>query len=161
MKKQFRLLPALLALLMLAACGVKTPTYRTDAEAQSILEECSSSLPAFSDLAAADEDYVKYRMAIDISAADSHTVYIQNKGTALDEVGIFRSASEDSGALKALIETYLKNRNDEWTGLYLVEEYPKLKDAEVRVFGKYVVYAILSDSDKAAFFHAVDTYLQN
>ena len=43
--------------------------------------------------------------------------------------------------------------------MYLVEEYPKLRDAEYKVFGRYVVYGILSEADKTALFEAVSTAL--
>jgi len=58
-----------------------------------------------------------------------------------------------------MVEDYLVSRNEEWTGQYLVEEYPKLENAEYRVMGRYVVYAILSEADKETLFNAVECYL--
>ncbi len=148
-------------LLLLPACGEKPVTYRTDATAQDIIDNCAVSLECCSLLNPVDEDYLTYRMKLDASAADSYAVYVQNAGSSLDEIGIFRATDEDTAALETMVQTYLKNRNDEWTGMYLVEEYPKLRDAEYRVIGKYVVYGILSEEDKATFFEGVDAYLKS
>ena len=62
---------------------------------------------------------------------------------------------DDTAAVEAAVKDYLAQRNEEWTGRYLVEEYPKLRDAEYKVFGRYVVYGILSEADKTALFDAV------
>ena len=40
------------------------------------------------------------------------------------------------------------------------EERPKLDSAEIKVVGNYVMYAILSDSDKTAAFEAFEKVLQ-
>ncbi|MBQ8746265.1 MAG: DUF4358 domain-containing protein [Clostridia bacterium] len=143
-------------LLPLSACGDKPVQYKTDVSAQAIIDNCADELQ----LNPVDEDYLTFRMALDTSASDSYAVYVQNSGTTLDEIGVFRAVGDDTAALTEMIETYLKNRNDEWTGMYLVEEYPKLRDAEYRVIGKYVVYGILSEEAKAQFFTAVESYLK-
>ena len=148
-----------LATLLFTACAADTVTYRTDVEALSVLEACASPLASYSLLSPADEDYITYRMMLDTATVDSYVVYIQNAGTSIDEIGIFQCASEDTAAVTAMVEDYLTRRNEEWTGQYLVEEYPKLENAEYRVIGRYVVYGILSDADKESLFHAVENYL--
>lgn len=147
-------------LLLLPSCGDKTVTYKADVAAQEIVDSCAAPLASFSLLAEADEDYIKYRMLLDTTTVDSHAVYIQNAGTSIDEIGVFQCTSDDTSSIVAMVEDYLKRRNDEWTGQYLVEEYPKLRDAEYRIFGRYVVYGILSEEDKTQFFDAVESYLK-
>ena len=58
---------------------------------------------------------------------------------------------------------YLKEKYEDenaFIASYAPEELPKLKDAEVKVFGNYVVYAILSESDRATLFANVEEMLK-
>ncbi len=148
----------LIFVLLLPACGAKT-AYKTDAEPQSVIDAAAAPLSAFSLLSPADSDYVKFRMMLNESNTESYSIYIQNAGSSIDEVGVIQAIGEDPAEVASLVEDYLARRNAEWTGQYLVEEYPKLKNAEYRVFGRYVVYAILSDADKAAFFKDAEAFL--
>lgn len=161
--RRFAAICALLltAVLLVTACGEKTVTYTADATAQDVIDNCAAKLASFSLLAPADEDYVKYRMMLDTETVNGHAVYVQNAGTSIDEIGVFVCATDDTSAVVSMVKDYLARRNDEWTGQYLVEEYPKLRDAEYRVFGRYVVYGILSEADKAEFFSACDSYLKS
>ncbi len=163
MKITKRILAALLLLtltaLLLFSCADDTVTYKMDVPAVSVLETCASPLASFSLLSPADEDYITYRMMLNTTTVDSYAVYIQNAGTSIDEIGIFQCASEDTAAVVAMVEDYLTRRNEEWTGQYLVEEYPKLENAEYRVIGRYVVYGILSDEDKETLFTATESFL--
>ena len=43
---------------------------------------------------------------------------------------------------------------------YMPEEFPKLQNAETKTIGNYVMYAILSDSDKQAVFSAFEKTLK-
>ncbi len=149
----------MLAALLLTACGEDPVTYKTDVAAVSLLDVCASPLASYSQLSAADEDYITYRMMLDTASVASYAVHIQNAGTSIDEIGIFQCISDDTAAVTAMVEDYLTRRNEEWTGQYLVEEYPKLENAEYRVIGRYVVYGILSDTDKDALFSAIESYL--
>ena len=158
MKK--RLLPLMLVLLLLLpACSEKEPVYRTDLSAQQISDACGPILSAHSLLAPADEDYIKFRLLPNGTGYESCAVYIQNAGTSIDEFGIVKAPSDDTATLEAAIADYLSRRNEEWTGQYLVEEYPKLRDASYKAVGRYVVYAILSEEDKAAFFSAAEQFI--
>ena len=81
---------------------------------------------------------------------------IAEDGSNLNEFAIF--ACEDAGAAKALakkLDGYLEERYEsdkEWYLSYIPAEVPKLRDAEVKTFGRYAVYAILSqDARNRAF----------
>lgn len=152
---------ALLALTvsLLTACADDSTVYKTNVPAPSLLEACASPLASYSLLSPADEDYITYRMMLDTETVESYAVLIQNAGTSIDEIGVFQCVSDDAAVVTAMVEDYLTRRNEEWTGQYLVEEYPKLENAEYRVFGRYIVYGILSESDKETLFNTVDNYL--
>lgn len=154
------ILAALLAaLLLLPSCGDKEPVYRTDLSAAEVSDACMPALSSADMLGAADPDYIKYRLLLDETMVENCVVYIQNAGTSLDEFGIAKAPTDDTSALEAAIADFLARRNEEWTGQYMVEEYPKLEAAEYKTVGRYVIYAILSEEDKDAFFAAAEQFI--
>ena len=149
----------LTAVLLLSSCGEKTVTYRTDLSAADVSDACMAVLSSSALLGAADEVYIQYRLMLDSTMAESWSVYIQNAGTSLDEFGIAKAPTDDTSALEAAFRDFIVRRNEEWTGQYMVEEYPKLESAECRTIGRYVIYCILSEEDKAALFTAAEQFL--
>ncbi len=161
MKKQLYFFALFLAVLcLLPACSDVAVQYKTDVNAQAVVNASSTHLPTFALLSPADADYVRYRMLLTDEVAKSYSIYIQNAGSSIDEIGVVEATGANGAAVSELVKDYLERRNAEWTGQYLVEEYPKLRDAEYRVYGKYVVYAILSEDDKAAFFQDAEKFLK-
>ena len=77
---------------------------------------------------------------------------------------IFHAAdSEATEELSALAEEYLKSYREEkeaFIASYAPKELEKIKNAEVRVFGNYVAYAILSADDGRIFFDTVEKLLR-
>jgi len=161
MKKTLLCLLALAMLLSLAACvRPVTPAYQEAIEPAALAAYCQAVLPSGDLLADADEDYLRYRMELPEAVAAAAVIRIQNAGTALDEFGVLRAPDGvDAKAVAETIEAYLTARREEWTGMYLVEEFPKLRDAECRVFGRYVVYGILSEEDRGKLFDAAEAHL--
>ena len=84
-------------------------------------------------------------------------------GNNLDEIGIYQVTDGNANAMKTVLEDYLEDsltRNQSWYESYIPKEIPKLRDAEVKVFGNYVIYAICSKEDRAAVFSAVADLLK-
>ena len=81
----------------------------------------------------------------------------------INEVGIFHSPGGESEAeVFRLTEAYLKSLREEkqaFIGSYAPEELPKLNGAEVRRYGNYTVYAILSEEDRQLVFETVEKML--
>ncbi|MBR7184631.1 MAG: DUF4358 domain-containing protein [Clostridia bacterium] len=148
----------LLSSLLLAGCTKQT--FRNDVpllELQPIIEPLVTHADHLDTL---DDDYRRFNFP---GTEDASEVLIRQSvsGTSLDEYGLFR-ASELLGAdeIADICSAYLKQRNDAWLGLYMLEEYPKLRDAEVKIFGEYVLYMILSEEDKAEVISAVEAALK-
>ena len=141
------LLTLILALsLLLCACG--TPALRDDLTASQLSETVDAILSNAKLLDEADGDYLRFNLPGTADAADS-LVRFSVAGKCLDEYGIFHAASPDGiESLEKACADYLQKRNDAWMNEYLVEEYPKLRDAEVFTLGNYVFYLILSESEK-------------
>ena len=100
-------------------------------------------------------------MGFDLSSVSEYVVKINSRGVNIDEYGIFKA--EDDSQLQQLqtaVSNYLQFRVDTWMVEYMPEEFPKLQNAETKTIGNYVMYAILSDSDKQAVFSAFEKTLK-
>lgn len=160
MKKRIFAVLLTAVLLALPSCKENTPpSYRSDKTSLEVYTAVAEVVSTDAPLAAVDTDYIRYRMMLDTTIMEDYAIYMQNTGSSLDEIGVIKAVGEDTAAVEKAVKDYLTQRNEEWTGMYLVEEYPKLRDAEYRIFGRYVVYGILSTDDKAALFDAVSDAL--
>ena len=162
MKKRIFAVLLTAVLLALPSCTKNTPpSYRSDKTAVEVYSAVAEVVSTDAPLAAVDTDYVRYRVMLDTSIMEDYAIYMQNTGSSLDEIGIIKAIGNDTAAVEKAVQDYLTQRNEEWTGMYLVEEYPKLRDAEYRIFGQYVVYGILSEAEKTALFDAVSASLSD
>ena len=161
MKKFLCLTLALLALaLPLTACSKK---YADDVSVKDLTDEIkfnlSGTLPEYS---VADKGYLDDYFSIPDYVTD-HEILFSTAGNDLDELGVFHVTEGNAEDLAEKLEGYLKNsyeQNKDWYDSYMPEETPKLRDAEVKVFGNYVVYGILSDANRQAAFDAVEAELK-
>lgn len=90
------------------------------------------------------------------------SVCYSSNGNNLDEIGVWKATGEKprqaaTFVADSLLERYLENES--FYQSYIPEELPKLRDAEVRVYGNYVVYAVLSPERKKAFFQFLEKAL--
>ena len=111
------------------------------------------------DMADPGANYVKGYMKHDPEEIGDYIILKNVMGTNIDEFGIFKAGTMDAAALKEMIDGYIKILQDSWMN-YQPEEEPKLKGAEVKTVGDYVMYVILSDADKATAFKAFETALK-
>ena len=148
----------LLLSLLLSACG--GGAVKSDV-AVSELGSAIDSAIGTSDLVDAPESYVTSYLKLDTATVSDYTVKINSRGVNIDEYGIFK-ASDDAQLtqLQTLVKDYLQFRMDSWMEEYMPEEFPKLQDAEVKVVGNYVMYAILSDVNKKQAFSAFEDALK-
>ncbi len=104
-----------------------------------------------------DETYINGRLHMDLTKCDGYVVRLN----VVDEYGVFRAKDADSAKeLEKQAKDYLASRLETWMDEYMPEEKPKVENAECRVFGNYVVYAILSDANRSAAFKAVEAALK-
>lgn len=105
-----------------------------------------------------EESYIKNFIKITPADCANCSILVSTEGGSINEYGIIeagegQSASDISDVIKAYFDFY----RGIWDDRYLAEEYPKLRDAEVRVFAdKYVVYTIMGESERSAVYSAVD-----
>ncbi len=159
MKRALSILILLSILPLMAACA--HPHYQTDKTAAQLAEAAVAVLSeetvyltdpgGYTDAYFAPPDYL-----IDVCIR-----YAQDTGN-IDEIGIFRVTKGKGEEMAELLRGYLTEsymENLAWYNSYIPKETPKLRDAEVTVFGDTVVYAILSESDRAAVFRTMEDAL--
>ena len=143
----------------LTACG--GGEVRNDVAVSELSAKINSELESGADLVDAPESYISSSMGFDLSSVSEYVVKINSRGVNIDEYGIFKA--EDDSQLQKLqtaVSNYLQFRVDTWMVEYMPEEFPKLQNAETKTIGNYVMYAILSDSDKQAVFSAFEKTLK-
>lgn len=151
----------LLALALLAGCGASAAKLRDDVAVDTLADKALSCLAARADLVRMKDAYVAGVMGIDTAAYADYAVYISAQGTNMDEFGVFRLADPaGAAAAEAQLRAYLQMREDTWMNEYTPEEHPKLQNAQVKVLGSYLVYGILSDSEREAVFAACEDALK-
>ena len=160
MKRSICILLCLAALLCLGACGKKA-AWRTDVPLSTLAEVVEKHLDGGS-LAAMQESYLKGAMKMDPAIFADWLVKINAYGANIDEYGIFKAPDEAGvAAVKQAVEDYLKLRRDTWMEEYMPEEKPKLTQAEVKVCGLYVIYAIVSDDARGKILTDFENALKN
>ena len=152
-KRELIIVLALLLCLcfVISACGKKESGIKSDVSVDT-LEKAVESKFNSEGLQAMDDGYIAGKLGItDTSALDGYVVKINQYGTSIDEYGIFKTKDEASAkALDETVKAYLQLCKDTWMN-YLPEEYPKLESAVSEQKGVYVIYTILSESDREAF----------
>ena len=146
---------------LLPACASKA-RYVSDASPNELAEKLEQVLSNTSYLAAEHEylenfaDPTRYR---------NGCIYHAANGSNLNEFGIWRTETEEeSEALEDALEEHLEEsyqRNCSFYDSYIPAETPKLRDAEVRRYGVYVAYAVLSAEERQLFFRELSHLLEN
>ena len=161
MKKKSTLLIVFVLVLsmLLTACG--GGSVKNDVAVSELGKAIDEAIGNSGDMVDAPGSYITSSMKLDLSNVSEYTVKINSRGVNIDEYGIFKAADEAQlKELQTLVDNYLKFRIDTWMVEYMPEELPKLQNAEVKVVGNYVMYAILSDSGKSAAFSAFEDALK-
>lgn len=151
--KLVSLLLCLTALLSLCACG--GGKIRTDVKPVDIADAIVGEMGIADAMTSLDENYITGRMDIDLSNCAEYDVRLSTASINVNEFGVFKAKDVDHvEALDADVQAYLAMRLETWMDEYLPEEKPKVENAQVRTFGPYVIYTILSESDSKL---AIDT----
>ena len=155
------ILTLLYSLLILTACT--KAEYKKDVKPREIAGALCEKTPTESAWIGDDQSLVEEYAILPEYVKESQIYYAQSTNN-LDEFGIFWVEEGNAKAVKSLLmHGYLEkryNENREWYDSYMPTETPKLRDAEVRVFGNCVAYAILSPERRTAFFSECEKLLK-
>ena len=152
-----KLLLILLSLLLLALSACSNPSYANDVPLDTLATTIEESVATKRDYTTADHGALDDYFQTPDYVTDSR-IRFSTEAKNLDEYGIFHVTDGNAAAMARLLQDYLDRSYEEnrtWYDSYMPEETPKLRDAEVRVFGNYVVYAVYSAADKDALFNAL------
>lgn len=143
--------------LLFPSCG--GPGYRNDFSAEELCQKCAGAIAMEEpETEGADAFPEENRPGL----APEISVCYSASGNNLDEIGIWKTTGEKPRQAAAFLADSLLERyreNEDFYQSYLPEELPKLRDAEVRVYGNYAVYAVLSPEKKKAFFQFLEETL--
>ncbi len=152
----------LCAVCLLAACN-KEEGYKKEINTKEIATALSQKTSTASAWINEDQDFIEEYVDIPEYVKESSIYYAQNTND-LDEFGIFWVEEGKEKAVRSLLtQGYLQKRyteNQEWYNSYMPTETPKLRDAEVRIYGNCVAYAILSPERRTAFFSECEKLLK-
>jgi hypothetical protein len=165
MKKVFKTVVCiLLATVALGATSCQKETYQKDINAKEIADALCEKMPTESRWIDNDQDFIKEYITVPEAVKESYVYYAQNTND-LDEFGVFEVEEGKAQEVRnQLLSGYLKkryNENLEWYNSYMPAQTHKLRDAEVRVYGNCVAYAVLSQENRKAFFDECEKLLKN
>lgn len=162
MKKILCLILCTVCIFSFASCNSdSTASYKDNLSASELAELTKSSLENPDNMEQCTDLYIDLTIGFDRSEYESYYISVPVAGLTIDEIGILKVSDESEvEKVKTDVEAYLKNKAENFDTRYETEEQPKVNNAEVKVFGKYIVYAVLSESGKTAFFNSVETNLK-
>ncbi len=153
----------LCAVFLLTACTRAKEEYAKDINVEELTAELCEKTPTESAWIGNDQHFIEEYVDIPEYVKESQMYYAQNTND-LDEFGIFQVEEGHAQELRSLLaRSYLQKRyndNREWYDSYMPTETPKLRDAEVRVYGNCVAYAVLSPERRTAFFSECEKLLK-
>lgn len=161
MKKLFVLGLCVALLLIHCACSAK-PQYRDDLSCEELMAELCRMVPTeggYADLGAAHWSFY-----FNSDPPADHCIHGSVLSEDINEIGILHAKNgTDPSELTALAENYLialQEEKSSFIGSYAPKELPKLTEAQVRTFGNYVVFAILSKEDRELVFDRLEALLR-
>lgn len=160
MKRLFAFL-LLIALLTGFGCRQKKE-YRDDVSCETITSEVCDELSGEESFLPFGEDHIHFSFEATDRFADKSLVY-SAPSENIDEIGVFRADNDaDIAELRRLCEQYVITLREDMRAFvesYAPREATKLDRAEVKVFGHYIVYTVLSDDDRKEAYEEIEELL--
>ena len=104
-------------------------------------------------------EYYRDNYFSDVLNIEECKIYTSNDSTNFDEFGIFRFTNEgDARRASDTIKNYLNNSKYEFENgiIYNIQEYPKFQNADVKIYGKYLIYTILLPEKSEKIYDEID-----
>lgn len=137
------------------------PVFADDLQTSALAEGARLALNDSAIYVTAGEGYLNDYFTMPDYVTDM-TILFAADASNLNELGVFHVPAEKVAETKALLKGYLTTaleKHQGWYDSYIPEETPKLRDAEVKVFGNYVVYAICDANGRKAVFENIEKNL--
>ena len=154
-------LAACLLAFSLSAC-TKTVAYKDDVSTAAISESVTAKIPVDGGYDFSDADFLTYYFEGN-TAIDDFVIAASSASSDVNEYGILHvNDIEQIAEVEKMAQVYLSNQRDflsTFVNTYNAAEMAKLESMQVRVFGNYVVFTILSEADTEAVMSLVETML--
>jgi len=158
MKKIILALIALTLILSLAACGGSK--IKDDVAVSALAEKVGEKVSNLPNMMAAEDNYLQNLMLLEAGVSAEHVVMVNTAGKIAAEFGIFKGSDKaNTEKIAKEVENYLARLDSEMAAMYIPEELPKLRGAEVKIVGNYVIYAVLDEAEKAEVFKVFEAEL--
>ena len=150
----------MISALFLSSCNTKK--YSDEISCYELCERALSSIDETDEFSDYGKEYIKYFFE-DSELHDDFRIVYSTESDDIDELGVFHAPSADTAKeISSIVQNYIseiQNTQRAFIESYAPEELPKLDRAEVRVFGNYIVYAIMEEEEKSDVFSAIDKRL--
>ena len=158
--KPKQLLIAVMSLLMLFSL-VSCSSYADDIDTDNLATVGLNALSENIDYVEADDGFLDDYFSTPSWVTD-YEIYLAPTASNINQVGVYHVQDGHTEEMEAILKDYLQRsyaENGNWYDSYIPKETPKLRDAEVKVYGNYIAYAILNETDRATFFDAIEKAL--
>jgi hypothetical protein len=131
-------------------CACDESNYKNDVATKDLADKIVAAIASPHGFASPDSDFVEFNMEGAAALCDDYCVMLSGMNINMNEFGIFRAKSEsDAEALAKICQTYVDLKIEGYNPHYLPEEYPKIQNGTVKIYGTYVVYTFLTNEDMA------------
>lgn len=163
-----KLIPMTLILLALSLClGACGASWRDDATSAQVADAMLGAISIDGGCSAVDSDYVSLEFPDSSAVTDAVSdwcIYPSKSSSTVDEFGVFHvKAGQSTADVKKAVEDYVQSMQlklEGYLNMYDPAEKVKLENAQVFVFGNYVIYTMLSEQDTAAVKDAAENLLK-
>ena len=162
MKSVISLLLTALILFSFGSCNRQNVSYSDELDCADLSEKALQTIDATNTYATANELFLADYFQTPTYVNDSVIRFASNSSN-LNEIGIFHTTGGNAEEMAKLLKDYLLQsyeKNHAWYDSYMPAETPKLRDAEIRIYGNYVVYAILSKESRNTVFDFIENQLR-
>ncbi len=147
----------LLITLLLCSCAEKT-NYVDDVSVKALSQKGIAALSVRREFTTAEKGYLDDWFTTPDYVRDS-VISFATDANNHDQFGIYHVTEGNAKAMSALLRAYLDDCYENYNSLYNPEEMPKIRDAQVEIYGNYVVYAVFDEADRTALLTAIQNAL--
>ena len=166
MKKYLRYITLTLALILLSSLVLSScsgsKSYKTDVAVSTLSDAAKKQIEISGGYMTTDPDYIEFNLEGLPTPKEFEIFMASNSSANKNEVGIFPyENTTDAENAKAVVKKYLVAKDESYKAAidYTPNEYPKIENAKVVVFGNYVVYTILTVDDSEKVTSAIENLL--
>ena len=153
---------ALILTFSLLICGCSEEKYRDDVDCKSLVLSVTAEMPSELDFRELDESFREFYFEGADGFDDCYIAYSADSED-ISEIGVFHAVSDEAAEkIEGVCYEYINDLSQNsraFIASYAPEELVKLDNAEVRRYGRYIVYTVLEAADSERAFEIVENAL--